>query len=122
MDTITHRERTERKRKDKGIMSDKDRQLLIYSYRKYCSMVKKMTDARAAENLTTVAINNGWCEERKPLKGGALVGMSKKGGSKVNSWMVNAAYHYLLSENYTPKTEGESMGFEFGRRFFEETA
>ncbi len=102
-------------------MSDKDRRLLMYSYRKYCSMVKKMTDARAAENLTIVAINKGWCEERRPLKGGSLLGMSKAGGSRVNGWMVKAAYHYLLSEHYMPKTEGESMGFEFGRRFFEGT-
>jgi hypothetical protein len=98
-------------------MSNQNRHLLIYVFKKFCSMEQGLSDSQAASLLTDIAVSNGWCKPRAPLKGGALLAMSKRNGSKPNAWMIKAAYHHLTKNNFIPRTELEKQGLKSGEEF-----
>jgi hypothetical protein len=87
----------------------------MYAFKKFCSMEQGLTDAEAAALLTDIAISKEWCAPRDPLKGGSLLAMSKQDGSKPNAWMIKAAYYHLANNGYSPKTELERLGLEYGQ-------
>lgn len=95
-------------------MSNSNRHLLIYAFKKFCSMEQGLSDSQAASLLTGIATSKKWCAPREPLKGSALLAMSKQNGSKPNYWMIKAAYYYLINNDFQPKTELEKLALEFG--------